>query len=220
MKVAIFDFDGTIYKYETYSLMMEFAKNHKEYKDKYKSFYYSIVPPYVGYKLRIYPEKKMKANLTQKYLHFFNGNPIEKVYSYFHEIACKMKDDFHPLVLERIEQHDKDGHIIMVVSGAFQPLLEAALSHLPIDIIIGTEIPTKDQKVDAKMPIDHVQSDRKAELILEKLKNKVIDWKNSFAYGDSTADLPVLEMVGNPVAVCPDVKLQQVANQRKWKVLC
>lgn len=220
MKVAIFDFDGTIYKNETYSFMMDFLKTHEEYNGKYKSFYYSIVPPYVGYKLRLYPERRMKASLTQKYLNVFHGLKFDKVKAYFEELAAKMRDDFHPLVLEQMEEHEKKDHLIMVVSGTYKPLLEAALEYLPVDIIIGTDIPTNNHIVDAKMPIDHVQADRKAELILEKLKHKAIDWKNSFAYGDSISDLPVFEMVGNPVAVCPDVKLQQIANRRNWKVIC
>lgn len=220
MKVAIFDFDGTIYKYETYTLLMEYAKKHPEYNEKYKSFYYSIVPPYVGYKMHVYSERKMKANLTQKYLNLFHGESIDKVEKYFKQLASEMRDDFHPLVLERIEEHYKNDDFIMVVSGTYKPLLEATLQHLPIDLIVGTEIPLNNNVVDAKIPIDHIQAERKSEIILEKLKNKVVNWKTSFAYGDSISDLSVLEMVGNPVAVCPDVKLQHIANVRDWTVIC
>ena len=107
MKVAIFDFDGTIYKNETYSFMMDFLKTHEEYNGKYESFYYSIVPPYVGYKLRLYPERRMKASLTQKYLNVFHGLKFDKVKAYFEELAAKMRDDFHPLVLEQMLEHEK-----------------------------------------------------------------------------------------------------------------
>lgn len=220
MKVAIFDFDGTIYKHETYTLMMDHAKHHPRYQEKYKSFYYSIVPPYLGYKARIYPEAKMKLNLTQKYLHLFDGKTIDEVETYFGEIAEKMNGDFNRLALERLKQHHENGDYVMVVSGAFQTLLETVLADLPIDHIIGTEIPVQGNYIDPETEIDHVQSERKTELILETLKDKVIDWQNSYAYGDSTADLPVLEMVGNPVAVCPDVKLQSIANRKDWTVIC
>lgn len=220
MKVAIFDFDGTIYKHETYTLMMDHAKHHPIYREKYKSFYYSIIPPYLGYKVRLYPEAKMKLDLTQKYLNIFEGQPIQEVESYFAEIAKKMNGDFNRLVLERVKQHHENGDYIMVVSGAFQTLLETVLADLPIDHIIGTAIPIENNYVNPKITIDHVQAERKSELILETLKDKVIDWKNSYAYGDSTADLPVLEMVGNPVAVCPDVKLQDIANRKDWTIIC
>lgn len=220
VKVAIFDFDGTIYKYETYSLMIAYVKEHPVHKERYKSFYYSIVPPYVGYKMKVYPEEKMKASLTQKFLNIFHGKTIGETERFFQELAGKMTDDFHPLVLEKMYEHHERNDLIMVVSGAFTPLLKAALKELPVDYIIGTEIPTNNNYVDATTPIDHVQSERKSELILETLKDKVVDWKNSYAYGDSSADLPVLEMVGNPIAVCPEVKLQMLANNHDWTVLC
>src|SRR5699024_5952544 len=121
---------------------------------------------------------------------------------------------------ERVKQHHENGDYIMVVSGAFQTLLETVLADLPIDHIIGTAIPIENNYVNPKITIDHVQAERKSELILETLKDKVIDWKSSYAYGDSTADLPVLEMVGNPVAVCPDVKLQDIANRKDWTIIC
>jgi hypothetical protein len=41
----------------------------------------------------------------------------------------------------------------------------------------------------------------------------------SFAYSDSINDLPMLELVGNPVAMNPDRKLAAVARRRGWQVL-
>jgi phosphoserine phosphatase len=41
----------------------------------------------------------------------------------------------------------------------------------------------------------------------------------SWYYGDSIADLPVLSTVGNPVCVNPDKKLLDVAKKRGWQVL-
>jgi hypothetical protein len=38
------------------------------------------------------------------------------------------------------------------------------------------------------------------------------------AYADSTSDLPMLEAVGFPVAVNPEVRLAAVANKRGWLV--
>ena len=43
-----------------------------------------------------------------------------------------------------------------------------------------------------------------------------IDLANSYAYSDSITDLPMLELVGNPVAVNPDRELTRVAREREW----
>lgn len=45
-----------------------------------------------------------------------------------------------------------------------------------------------------------------------------IDLKGSFAYSDSVTDLPMLELVGNPVAVNPDRELRRIATERSWRI--
>lgn len=39
------------------------------------------------------------------------------------------------------------------------------------------------------------------------------------AYGDSMADLPMLEAVGRPFCVSPDSRLRKVAQERAWPIL-
>jgi phosphoserine phosphatase len=45
-----------------------------------------------------------------------------------------------------------------------------------------------------------------------------VDLSRSYAYGDSYSDRPLLEAVGNPVAVNPDLKLHRHAKSRSWPV--
>ncbi|MBC8249703.1 MAG: haloacid dehalogenase-like hydrolase, partial [Anaerolineales bacterium] len=46
-----------------------------------------------------------------------------------------------------------------------------------------------------------------------------VDLSQSFAYGDSIFDVPVLELVGNPVAVYPDSQLWDYASEKGWQIL-
>ena len=46
-----------------------------------------------------------------------------------------------------------------------------------------------------------------------------LDLEDSSAYSDSYTDLPMLEAVGNPVAVNPDRVLAKVAKERDWEVM-
>jgi hypothetical protein len=45
-----------------------------------------------------------------------------------------------------------------------------------------------------------------------------IDLSRSFAYSDSATDLPMLEAVGNPVAVNADKELRKIAEERDWQI--
>ena len=46
-----------------------------------------------------------------------------------------------------------------------------------------------------------------------------VDLRRSYFYTDSIADLPLLEMVGFPVAVNPDRRLRHTALARGWSVV-
>ena len=45
-----------------------------------------------------------------------------------------------------------------------------------------------------------------------------LDLRESIAYADSASDLPMLEAVGFPVAVNPEVRLASIARKRGWLV--
>lgn len=218
MKVAIYDFDGTIYKNETFPLMMDHLKSHPTL-DVYSKFYRSILPIYIAYKLKLYPEAKMKAQMMKRYLHSLHSLHKDELSKFFAEIAEKMINDYHELIVESIHHNKQNKFYIMVVSGAYTPLLKSALKELPVDEFIGTEVPMIDGKINRSANIIHVQAERKKLAIEQSLKNFDIDWESSYAYGDSFSDLPVLEMVGNPVAVAPDEKLNQIAMEHQWKVI-
>jgi phosphoserine phosphatase len=59
----------------------------------------------------------------------------------------------------------------------------------------------------------------KAEAIQSLATREGIDLAASYAYSDSESDLPMLEVVGHPVAVNPDSALARIARQRDWQVL-
>src|SRR5581483_7981175 len=46
-----------------------------------------------------------------------------------------------------------------------------------------------------------------------------IDLKESTAYADDAADLPLLSCVGRPVAVNPDLRLRVTARSHRWPIL-
>ena len=61
-------------------------------------------------------------------------------------------------------------------------------------------------------PIAHGQD--KADKIRKSLGVERID----VAYGDTSADIPMLEMAEHPVAVYPDDRLKAVALERGWEI--
>ncbi|WP_409300139.1 HAD family hydrolase [Peribacillus sp. SCS-155] len=212
MKVAIFDFDGTLFPEETYSFLMDHLRTHPEHSKRYFRFISRLMPIYIAYKCRLYPERKMKEYSMRTYISSFGSTPSEEIERFLFQLGDKMSGKLSEPVLARLKQHKEEGFYIMLVSGAFQPLLQSVAKDVPFDSIIGTSI-------DNSSPIDHINGERKREVVHAQLASEKVDWQNSFAYGDSFSDLDVLELVGNPVAVNPEPRLLQVANERKWEII-
>ncbi|WP_339251193.1 HAD-IB family hydrolase [Sporosarcina sp. FSL W8-0480] len=220
MRIAIFDFDGTLYSKETFQLLMDHLKHHPQHGPKYKSFFRKILPLYIGYKLKLVPEPTMKERSMQIYANALHTLSKKELDDYFFEMKESMREGFNKDVINRLNQHKDDGVHVMLVSGAYTSLLHAATGDLGFDTIIGTDIPfTEDGMFNREISIYHIQGRRKNDKITESLAGKNIDWKNSFAYGDSISDLPVLELVGKPVAVKPEERLERVAIERDWAIL-
>jgi phosphoserine phosphatase len=59
----------------------------------------------------------------------------------------------------------------------------------------------------------------KAERIRRLAQEEGIDLAASYAYSDSESDLPMLRLVGHPVAVNPDAELERVAREEGWEIL-
>lgn len=219
MRVAIFDFDGTLYEKETFKLLMHHLKTHPVYHSKYKRFIRASLPRYIANKLKIYPTRRMKERLMQIYIDVIQDIPEEDVHTFFEELAIKMEPHFNKDVCMRLETLHQEGVYIMVVSGAYDLLLKKSLKGLPIDTFIGTKIPFINGRIDQKQPIYPIQAERKNEKIDAFLKDKEVDWMNSYAYGDSLSDVSVLDLVGHPVAVQPEEALREEAIKRKWEII-
>src|SRR5690625_5182436 len=149
MRVAIFDFDGTLYKKETFKLLMSHLKNHPIYHTKYNRFFRWVAPRFAAYKMKLYPQARMKERSMQKYISVLNDLTKKELEYFFAKIMIEMHEDFNPEVVNKIEEHIADDVHVMVVSGAYTMFLEAAMNGLPFsyDGMIGSETPFKEQKI-------------------------------------------------------------------------
>src|SRR5699024_6760343 len=183
VRVGMLVFDGTLYKKDTYKVMMDYLKHHPIYGNRYRGFILRMLPSYIGAKLKVYPRQRMETRAMQVYLNTFKDLPSEDLHTYFEEISEEFMKDFNEKVVQRLKDHEEKGVYTMLVSGAYLPLLLHATKGFPFDKIIGSEIPFE-QGQSAK-DFKHIRGKRKTEAIHKVLAQKDIDWENSYAYADS-----------------------------------
>lgn len=219
MKVALFDFDGTLYPHETFETLRSHLKSHPKYKKNYKHFIRYFAPTYFGYKMKLVSKTKMQRKALESYIFAFKGSTKKEIEEFFADVASSMSGELRTPLLERIKQLKEENYYIMLISGAFIPLLEALFKGVGFDYIVGSKVHYNGEVLDYKTRFERVFAERKIEIITEHFKNKEVDWTNSLAYSDSIADIKMLELVGKPVAVSPDSALLSIAEDKNWKIL-
>lgn len=120
--------------------------------------------------------------------------------------------------LELIEEHRKAGRKTVIISSSPVETVEPIGEYLGVDDVIATRA-----RVDAQGRYTgelefYAYAARKAEAIREMAVAEGLDLAASYAYSDSITDLPMLELVGNPVAVNPDRELARIAREREWEI--
>jgi HAD superfamily hydrolase (TIGR01490 family) len=119
--------------------------------------------------------------------------------------------------LELIEEHRKAGRKTVIISSSPSETVEPIGEYLGVDDVIATRARIENGRYTGELEF-YAYAAHKAEAIREMAVAETIDLASSYAYSDSITDLPMLELVGNPVAVNPDRELARVARERGWEV--
>ncbi len=120
--------------------------------------------------------------------------------------------------LELIEEHQGEGRHVVIVSSAPQEIVRPLAEFLGVDDSISSQACVDSNgKYTGELDF-YAYAQAKADAISAMAKEKDIDLAKSFAYSDSHTDIPMLAIVGNPVAVNPDRELMRAARANKWPI--
>jgi HAD superfamily hydrolase (TIGR01490 family) len=118
--------------------------------------------------------------------------------------------------VRRIRQHRDAGHRIVFITGALDFIIEP-ISGLA-DTVVTARLREADGVFTGDMENPPLVGEARASWLRDYARANNADLESSYAYADSMSDLPLLEAVGNPVAVNPDVALARIARKHRWPV--
>ncbi len=122
----------------------------------------------------------------------------------------------YPDALERLLEHRRAGHRVVLLSGALDFVL-APLEDLADDVVCA-HLEEKNGVYTGEISGPPVAGDARARMLASFARKRGLDLSRSYAYADSISDLPMLEAVGRPVAVNPDRRLASAAKGNGWEV--
>ena len=130
----------------------------------------------------------------------------------------RIKSSFYLDALALIEEHRQIGDKIILLTTTSFDIAETISEHLGIEYIATTAVIENGRYTDRFIePIP--MEEGKLECARIYCRENGFELEDAFFYTDSHADLPLLEKVGNPRVVNPDIRLARVAKKRGWKIL-
>lgn len=138
-----------------------------------------------------------------------------------------LNEQFIPRVLERvrpesrglIDMHHEAGRDCYILSASPVELVAPLAEALGMEGGLGTVSEVVDGCYTGRLDGPFLYGPGKAEAIEKLAAERGYDLRLCYSYSDSASDLPMMEMVGHPVAVNPDRPLESVAHQRGWPIV-
>ncbi len=211
---AFFDMDNTLLRIETGMSWVKFLRGRGELSPRMfgKALLWSAM-----YKLAVLD---MDAVFTKLIADLEGDSEAEMI------AKCEIwyRDHVAPQVapgaLVAIESHRQANHVVVLATGSTQYAATPVAKGVGIDHVLSSRL-----QVDAASgtftgrPAALCFGQHKVTLAERWAQANDVDLEASYFYSDSYNDLPMLERVGQAVAINPDARLRRHARKRGWPVL-
>jgi HAD superfamily hydrolase (TIGR01490 family) len=124
-----------------------------------------------------------------------------------------------PLAVERIRDHEAQGHAIALLSASTNYVVDPLAAHLGLEHALCTRLGVVDGHLTGDVVEPLCYGIGKLAIAQQFADARGVRLEDAWFYTDSIHDLAVLEAVGHPVAVHPDPRLERIARRRGWPVL-
>ncbi|GHG99354.1 HAD family hydrolase [Streptomyces rubradiris] len=122
---------------------------------------------------------------------------------------------FNEHVVDALRRHQREGHLVVLVSGSFRACLAPVARHLGADIVVCSEPETADGRYTGRVTAPMIGV-AKAEAVRALAARGALDLAASTAYGDHVSDLPLLRLTGRAVVVGDDPVMRELARLNGW----
>ena len=142
------------------------------------------------------------------------------------EVVALGEEIYDDLMADRIwsgtralaQLHLDAGQRVWLVTAAPAELASLIARRLGLTGALGTVSESKDGVYTGRLVGEPLHGPAKAEAILALAEREGLDLTRCAAYSDSANDVPMLSLVGHPVAVNPDHELKSIARENGWEI--
>jgi len=212
---AFFDVDGTLVNTTIVHYYIYFRR--RRLPPALGALWYGAYLLKCGYYLAV--DKMSRSRLNVIFYRDYRGLPAD-------EIRAQAEDCFRDVIQPRhfaeaarcVEEHRQAGRDVVLVTGSVDFIVGPLARYLGASAVVAASLVEADGRFTGELEGPPVGEEEKARRIRQFARAHDVDLTRSHAYGDSIADLAMLEAVGHPHAVNPDKALAVAARARGWPV--
>lgn len=214
-KFAVFDIDGTLVRWQLYHAVVDQLSK------------INALEP--GAETRIH-EARMKWK-RRKSTNEFRTYEVCLIKEYeraiqkldtktFDTVVLKVineyKDQVYTYTRQLLEKLKSQGYTLLAISGSHAELVAHIADYYGFNDFIATTYDRTATGFSGKVSIG---SHNKKDALQKLVKKHGLEYKDSYAIGDSRSDAAMLELVENPIAFNPELELFETAKKAGWKIV-
>jgi HAD superfamily hydrolase (TIGR01490 family) len=161
-------------------------------------------------------ERRDRADFVRTFMRRYAGctdNELRKIVA--EHLVPSLRGGLHVGALEKIEAHRAAGHRTILITGQVDVFVDP-LAELFDETVCGAMDIDSEGRCTGHLAVNPLVGEARAMWLRRYAAETGIDLSASYAYGDSYADWPWLQVVGHPHAVNPDLALYRYARQKRW----
>jgi putative phosphoserine phosphatase/1-acylglycerol-3-phosphate O-acyltransferase len=209
---AFFDMDKTLISENSATLYMRYRYQRGEMTrgDLLRGF-----GAYLQYKLGILDLRSWTLDMMVQFSGQSEKQLEEEAVAWVEDAVV---ETIYPEADELVEEHLAQGHVVAIVSGATAFVVRPIADRLGIEHILYTRLEVEKGLFTGRVIEPICFGEGKIYWLQQFIEEQEIDLAKSFFYTDSVTDLPLMDLVGHPVATNPDPLLYRTAVKRRWPV--
>lgn len=213
MRASFFDIDGTLMSGFVIVSFPNFLANGnlfgKHELDKLNALAESYFLGKISY-------RELGLMLPHYYAKGMEGKSVSDIKDECDDFAKEQKGGIYPFSAGLIRLMKRTGPAIAISGSPIEPL--TGLNGLfGFDEILATELETNNGIYTGRIARNMIIKEKKEEAIFRMAKERNIDLKESFGFGDTEQDVAILGNVGYPVAINPNKNLIEICKERGWR---
>src|SRR3989338_509169 len=215
-KVAFFDVDGTVFRSSLLIELIEALIERDQIPEAARNMY---IVAELSWKNREGSFEQYIASVIKAFMKHIKGVSYKSFGETIEEVITHQKKRVYTFTRDLIRDLKKKKYYLVAVSQSPKGILDAFCREYGFDKIYGRFYELGPQDRFTGGVIDEHLIMNKSNIVKRVIEREKLTLKNSISVGDTEGDIPMLDLVENPICFNPNQKLYKHAKRNGWKIV-